>query len=458
MGYTLTPLHSIAHDVYQVGKFISDLVHYTTIQAAIDTAAATGPTADSPATVYINSGYYNESLVCADYVNLKGLGPTGSVIIYQDDATILTMANIQIDNVTIRLNTPTGARNLIIDNGVAITASFTDVDIKITTPGAYNHNIFLFSGASDIDMLNLDAHPDGSGASNVISVTGAAHIQAEHCDFNNDSTNSACATINCAATGALVEVDNSDIFAQNGRSVDCGAGIVLMRTVHYHSVYRHGTGNVIDHSEYIVQYIWHMFTMAWDVVSGNANINRGTGSGGAINDGGTGQVVLSTGATVSDYAWIGNNTDVTGALASTFNPQRTPRYCVQFSANIFEADTYMFFGLRTTQPTTIPTTENHVGFIWDGTNFKTSNADGSTQVTHILTTPAANQQHQLDILTYGGVKIEFYVDGQLVVTETTYLPTGELQFQDLLYNDGTTPPASAAYVTIRRMSCHECPS
>lgn len=447
-----------------VGASITGIAPYTSIQTAINDAVTAGASATVPWTIVVYPGTYNESLTFYPGINLVGVGPKGVCVVYQLDATLVdyslcTSGKNEIENLTFELGTPTVARDLFTDGGKNVAqVTYTDVQVLIDTPGTFSHNVFAISGTSYFDMLNLDCHPAGSGASNIFNVSGAsAHVEIEHCDLNNNSTSASCATVLCSGAGALVEIDNSDIFAPYGDSAVCSDGIVIFRETHYHSINRSGTGNILDHSEYIQQYIWHMFTMAWDITTGSANITRSVGSGGATSDGGTGQLTLSCAASTADFAYIANNSDATGALASTFNPERTPRNCVQFSSSGFIADSYMFFGLRTTLSATLPTTESHFGFQWDGTNFITSNADGVTQKTNVLTTPTTGAQHQLDIIVYGSVKIEYYVDGKIVATETSNLPTGELTWQKLLFNDATTAPLATVYVTLRRMSCHECP-
>ncbi|KKK50850.1 hypothetical protein LCGC14_3120900, partial [marine sediment metagenome] len=75
------------------------------IQDAITSAAADAPApaATAPYTVLIHPGIYDEVVTCSTYVNLKGVGPKGSVVISQTDAVaVLDMSGntVEISDLT----------------------------------------------------------------------------------------------------------------------------------------------------------------------------------------------------------------------------------------------------------------------------------------------------------------------------------------------------------------------
>ena len=444
--------------VLRVGAAFSGQAQYTSIQAAITAAAAStpAPSTSAPYTIEIYPGVYSEAPTFVANVHIKGIGPLGAVVIQQTDATIATLASMNIENVIFRLVTPTNARNMIIDNGAAVTCNIRHCEFDITTPSTFAHQVVLLSAASTVTFDDCYSTIAGTGASKILSVTGAAQVTIGNCDFNNNSTSATCATISCAFTGAFIAISDSDVYALYGNSFACSAGIIFLQAgVHYHALARSSTGIIMDHSEFIDEYVWHTFNLMWEIVNANANVNRRTGVGGTITDGGTGQTVLGTTVSATSVAGVENNNDPAGSVPTTFNPARGARDLIQFGADVFQANNSMFFGLRSTLGGVIPTTENHAGFEWDGTNFKCTNADGATQVTTNLATPSTGVQHQLEIAYYGANYIEFYVDGKLVHTEATHLPTGELQWQRI--NAGTGIALAATNVSLRRTSCRESP-
>ena len=122
----------------------------------------------------------------------------------------------------------------------------------------------------------------------------------------------------------------------------------------------------------------------------------------------------------------------------------------------------MFFGLRETLGDDVPAaTEDHAGFIWDGSDFKASSDDGvATQETN-LTTPSTDAQHQIEVIVFGGVTtvgwVEFYVDGILVATHSTRIPVNALDWQHLLETAGGGG-GDAIDVTVRAGGVQECPA
>lgn len=450
------------------GKVTSQEIHvaidgsgqFTSIQAAINAAAAStpAPSATAPYTVLVHSGVYTEAVVCAAYVSIKGFGSRKACVIQQNDATVLTLAsNISVRMLTFRLVAPAAARNIVIDNGAAVTGTrITDCAVEITTPGNFTHNEFLFSGASVIDMMRVLSIITGTGASSIVNVTGAATISVWYCEIENQSTSATCTVLSVSNAGAIVDCEFACMLSPYGISVSCSAGIVLLRTCQYNNITRSATGNIMDTSPFLTQAPWHTIAIMWEAIAANENMTRTTAVAGAITDGGTGQIVLSVTNANGSHSSISDAALAAGGLATSFNAARTPLHYVQFSTDVFQANNTMFFGLRQTVGSAIPTTENHCGFEWDGANFKVSNGDGAVQTATNITTPSTAAQHRLEIWTYGSIKIEFYVDGKLVNTSTTHLPTGEMFWQEETFNTGAS--AGNVRVSVRRLVIRECPA
>jgi len=105
------------------------------------------------------------------------------------------------------------------------------------------------------------------------------------------------------------------------------------------------------------------------------------------------------------------------------------------------ADTYMFWGIGNHEES--PSTYKRIGFKAVGTTIYATVFDGSTEttvdITSNVTTGASLQRF---VIEYdGSSKVEFYVDGTLVATITTGLPTGTIgksTFTIFLDNKATT--------------------
>lgn len=446
----------------KVAKSLIGQGQYTTIQAAINYAATQSPSATNPWLVLVYSGVYTEAITGSAYVYVKGAGPTEDVVIQQVDGTILTLAsNFTIESVTIRLVTPTLARNLIVDGGAALSAAeLNHIDIQITTPGALAHNCILLSGASGLLMDKVNCDLAGTGASNILSVTGAASVLIDRGVLNQDSTSATSTVINVSNTGATVEITGGHAEAMAGISIACSAGIVILHKTHYHSLSRTGTGNIVDHTSGSQDELWHVFSLMFEIADASANIGRRTASGGTINDGGTGQVQLHVSTSNGSTAGIENAADFAGSSVTTFNPARSVKNSIQITVDTFIANNTQFHGLRATLAATIPAVaEIHAGFKWTGTQFLCSSSDGAgVGQTTLIATPSTGVQHQYQVICFGGKRVEFYVDGALVATHANAagLPSGEMQWCKLNNNTGIT--ASVVNVGVRRLYCQECPA
>jgi len=135
--------------------------------------------------VLVHPGTYTEPITCAASVDLKGVGPASGVIITQVDADIITLANnVELENLTVRLVNPPGVHYLIQDSGVACTARITNVVLEITTPGAFAHQIFHCSAASNLTIERCSYNIGGTGpAIGIENRTAAATFHLINNDF-----------------------------------------------------------------------------------------------------------------------------------------------------------------------------------------------------------------------------------------------------------------------------------
>jgi hypothetical protein len=209
--------------------------------------------------------------------------------------------------------------------------------------------------------------------------------------------------------------------------------------------------------------IYHTINLNYSGTTATANYATRT-TGGSVNDGGTGQLVLRCCQSNADVAGIENIADATGALASAMDCSRTIRSHSEDSwdAGALGANSTCFLGVRATLGNAVPTAnEVHAGFVWNGTVFKASSSNGAGvgQTTN-LTTPTTGAQHSLEAIVFGSQFVEFYVDGVLVATHATAagLPAGAVSWQRLLTTDGGGGAGTFADLTLRTGFTMECPA
>lgn len=466
------------------------------VQAAINAAAAQvpAPSATNPWTILIYPGIYNETIVGASWVNLRGIGPKGSVIIQQTDLnTVLLATNMEISGLTLRIVTPTAARVLIRDADVACTVKMMDLVFEITTPVALDHIVFNFTGAGVYTIERCSYNIGGTGAAfGVRNVSNAATIHLADNDFQFTNINAfhiasnqngtwtgrgnrwtgTCGMFSVSdgritldgdamiCTGVWV-VTNSIIglrhCAIEAPVVTGGGGNVRMKDCSYRAIQRGGAeGNIVDESSQLQDYPWHVVKWNWMTALANADVAvRGTPV-----DAGSGQIMLEVTDNAPDAEAVEAELAAAGSLSNKITPQRTPRFITQISVDSFDPHVTMFFGLRETLGNAIPGGAEHsIGFDWDGTNFRAVNCNALGQTATNLDIPGTDALHQLECICIYGTMIGcvYYVDGIFVAAHTTKLPNQPLDWQHLLATAGAGG-GDVIRVTIRNGGVQECPN
>jgi len=302
-----------------------------------------------------------------------------------------------------------------------------------------------------------------------IETAGAfAHVmKLEHCDLGGQNVASAAtgattlAMGGCTNVGTVSNLGTGTFAIQNsilaGATVNNALAIIRLRNCDYRIITR-TNGNIVDESMALIDGIFKVIHKVWEVLTA-AVYNSRTAGAGSITLGGAGQVLLKTGNAAADVAGLESAVDAAGALASSLTPARTIRYVQHFSASAFAGANGCrhFFGVRATLGDAFPAAaEQHAGFIWDGANFYASSSDGVAETTN-LATPSTGAQHTLEVIVFGGVKVEFYVDGVLGATHSTRYPAAAMYWQELVHGAGTGA-ASACDTTLRRGRVQECPA
>ena len=475
------------------------------IQAAINAAAVQvpAPSATNPWTILIYPGTYVEvgAIIMSPYVNLKGIGPKGSGILYRDTGGFLVyLANpVEIDNVTLRFGTLTGQGWYLFDNSVACVVKASHITFDVLNPGAQKLQIVLLYTTSIVTLENCSANltggphylfrGDGTGGgtfrlfNNDFEVTSGRIFYFDKPGFTviSHGNRYAGATglffLDPGGTGSDFTFENDAIIVasmigpvKNSRITyrNCAispavlaesGSVVRLKNCSYRGIARSASSNIVDESPHLQDAPWKVQKWTWQAVLAQSQVSiRGT-----PDDAGTGQILLKVTDNVPDVEAVERFNEIAGSLANAFYPERTPRFLTQISVEQGGFDTHvtMFFGLRAVLGNAVPgAAEHHAGFDWDGTNFRaiSSNGAGVGQQTN-LTTPSVSAQHQLEVIVIGGVQVEFYIDGDLVATHDTAAgrPTAALDWQHLLATAGGGT-GDVIYVTVRPGGCQECPA
>ena len=465
------------------------------------TAGATAAGVDEEVNLMLHSGLYNEAPTCASYVNLKGLGTRGSVIIYQNDADIITYADdVDLQGFTLRFGTPLANRNFTKDGAAACNVDVDNIEFEVVTPGAFKYSLFNLSGGSTIginhclcNIVQIEVLSLG-GAANTILVTNndfrctssasmLIHNGAEGSIINGFNNRWGIAGYIFYMSSGSVTLDHDTIVSARANSftlstcnvilrhctidtpVSAGNGAtVRMKNCSYRSILRTGTGNIVDESPYLSDAPWHIERWNWQAALANAQV----AVRGVPLDAGSGQIIIETLDSGAGVMAVETLTENARSLGNEFTPARTPRFLTQISAHTddgsgagnpaFDPHVTMFYGLRQTLGNALPAAaEHHAGFVWDGTNFMASSDDGAATETTNLTTPSDDAQHQLEIIIFAGRYVEFYADGVLVATHSTRVPSAVLDWQHLIIGLGTGAGDTIS-VTVRNGGTMECPA
>jgi len=433
-----------------------------TVQHAITAAAADAPApaAAAPYVVQIHAGIHVGPVVCSSHVRLRGINKWG-VTLQVVNADLVTLAsNVSIENLRLRITVPDAQRSLIRDGGAACTdVMIRDVALLYTTPAAIGNLGIWLSGGSVVRLERCSTvwSVPGTGAEITVYVTTAAStVTIDHCDFRNDNV-TAGSHIYVAFAGSVVTISGTRLSG-NVTHLVCTAGIIRISNSQYKSVNRGNPGNIVDESPEAKDYIFHVIKKDWAALIASSNLATRTAVGGSVTAGGAGQSVLRINDNAVDASGVENPADAAGGLDSSWTPARTPRYCQQVSFNALRATTTAFYGLRETLGAAIPgAAEEHAGFDWNGANFRAVSGDGAVQEATNLTAPSTGAQHQLEVIVFGSVSVEFYVDGKLVATHVTRVPSAALDFQEYEISDGGGG-ATTSDVTLRNGFIQECPA
>lgn len=250
--------------------------------------------------------------------------------------------------------------------------------------------------------------------------------------------------------------DTGEISVYGGLvlTVTSSAGIIRLVGTQYRAINRSATGNIVDQSPYLGDMPWHVQKWTWQAALANSQV----AVRGVPLDGGSGQVLLEVVLNAAGQEAVEQLLEAGGARDNSLNPTRTPRMITQFIWDRSGANEFVFFGLRETLGNAYPAAaEESAGFHYDSaTGFVARSSTAAGNEDTVCTTPGHAAIYQLEIVIFGGVRVEFYINGVLVATHTTRVPTASLNWQHLLYTDGGGA-ATDVDVEILNGGCQQCP-
>ena len=182
----------------------------------------------------------------------------------------------------------------------------------------------------------------------------------------------------------------------------------------------------------------------WDSPTSN-QVDTDNANGGATGAGGSGQIFLKVDNETNGSRAIINSrpaqaNDGTTASNNDWTPSLNPYWRMEMEINSAVTLTEVFVGLRAAFGTALPAaTDHHIGF--KKTNaasnawFASNGGGAATTTTSLSASIAASNRHVLEFCMHD-TSIEFFVDGVLVATHTTNLPTSDLKWTIMLVVNG----------------------
>jgi len=160
---------------------------------------------------------------------------------------------------------------------------------------------------------------------------------------------------------------------------------------------------------------------------------------------------------VGSYYYICQKAASTGGKATTWNPSRYPYGRFEFSLDGTKDLQEVYIGFRQTPSSTNPSgaTENLALLYMSSSSWGTEVSAGSGGATSGESAPADDTRHVLEIYINGASSVEFWLDGSLIHTHSSNLPTGELYWFAQFYSDGSGSGGADSYLTIGRIILQE---
>lgn len=337
------------------------------------------------------------------------------------------------------------------------------IDHKIDMPvGMWGLSLFDSGTSGNILWENVRLIQDGSGAPNVAlwHSGGGGEIVLRNCvlrgiksnDVRRGAPHGGGLYVSAGVIRLHAYVENS--FVQN-----VGAdrkGTVVLFGSSYGTLSRHGTGVIVDLGTHTHPTHMHVVRKTWTSLTQLYDGQGVRNAGGMVALSGSGDLLLSVlDNQANSAAATARPHDADGAFPSKFRVERCPRYVQEAAFSSFAPNLRAFFGLRANRlANKLPTmNEIHAGIIFTGTAFIASSSDGggvgqtSLVAGHNIGT-ALLRRLKFEVVIYGNEKVVFKTqsgggesDDYSTHMEPPGLPTGDLDYQELLFSTGEGGPS-----------------
>lgn len=250
--------------------------------------------------------------------------------------------------------------------------------------------------------------------------------------------------------GADVEFERS-IMSDTDETDTSGSATKRWSEGHFDKLYA-------SHSKYAVHRYIREVSIDWATLNpADQQWATGNAGNGDRNPGGTGQWVFKVQENSGDAYYIANQGEQNTGFDTSWNAGRSPYGRFEFATDGNDSWLSVWAGFRQTVGVAVPNAaaEKYAGLHFDGTNWNAEVADGTSETQSGNLTVAASQRHVLEVLIVSATNVLFFIDGLLVSTLATTLPTGNLDWTFLIISDGSGGAATWSNVTIGKLLFQE---
>lgn len=185
--------------------------------------------------------------------------------------------------------------------------------------------------------------------------------------------------------------------------------------------------------------------------------DEGGVSPGVWSMGGTGQAVLAVPDDAVSQIYIANQVEQASAQDTSFNIGRSPYGRFEFAINNSDIATDVFIGFRETPGVAVPlaAAENFAGLYWNGNIWVFYHGDGAGNTDNSgALTVNANTRYVLELLVVSATRVDYYLNGVLW-SSVADLPTGDVEWTELLLSDGAGGGGDVSRLTMGRIILQE---
>ncbi len=178
------------------------------------------------------------------------------------------------------------------------------------------------------------------------------------------------------------------------------------------------------------------FTMEDASVANHQIGSTATGAGGSAGAGGAGQLQMQSDRSQVNSIRLDPDTEQNSTIDTAWTVSKMPYFRHEFGMATDSSNIKVFIGFRQTVGAGLPTTENHAGIQWTGTEWQETHSGGTQGTTALATAPSAAARNVVEVYVNSSTDLEIWINGVRETVITTNLPTGTLEWSLLVISDG----------------------